>query len=568
MNSNNSIISKYGNQYWVFMLVLVFLTLFMMLCNGSSASYSGYDFFFHYRRLDVLIDALRHGDYISYIDYSNVEGYGYLVKPFYPDLILLPFAAVGLFTNTYFAYDTMTFVMTILCGMSMYHMVRVIFSSRYAAFIGAILYTFAVYRIYDIYHRGALGETLSFTFLPLVFLGLYYVVKGDYRKWYILAIGYTLLIYSHVIASVLMFITLLILLVVNYKSLVKEPKRIAYLFLAGIVTVCLTAYFIFPLFDQLNSGSFYLDSRNPGGGAGYGKVGFDLILWGLVSGIAYPDNHLWTGVGIVLVLVLFSRFFIKKKKLELLKVADIGFIIGICFILITSRIFPWGRFPFNLLSFIQYPWRLYEFVTFFFAVSGAYYLALLFVKEKQRFIISAILVLVIMGTTYVHSQNFKELYPQKVLSTDTSSSPEKPIMYNRYHTIGGEYFPSKLPMMEYPHRRGEIVAARNQDTNISDIKRSYNQTEFAVSIHKPDTLELPLLYYYGYNVTLDGENISIRESSNGLIEVTIGKSGKIIACYNGTSMQRISFYISLVSAIFMFILILLKTRKTKHELYR
>lgn len=561
MDSNNNIISKFGNQYWVFILVLVFLTLFMMFCNGLSATYSGFDFFFHYRRLDVLIDALRHGDYISYIDYSNVEGYGYLVKPFYPDLILLPFAFIGLFTSTYFAYDTMIFVMTVLCGMFMYHTIKVIFNSRYAAFLGAILYTFSVYRLYDIYHRGALAEALSFTFLPIVFLGLYYVIKGDYRKWYILAIGYTLLIYSHVIASVLMFVTLLILLVVNYKSLVKEPKRIAYLFLAGGVTLLLTSYYILPLVEQISQNSFYLDSRTPGGAAGYGKVGFDLILWGLVSGIAYPEGYLWTGVGIVLVLVLLARFFIKKGQSELLRKVDIAVIIGICFIIATSRIFPWGRFPFNILSFIQYPWRLYEFVSFFFAVAGAYYLSLLFVKEKQRFLVSVILVLVIMGTTYIHSENFKELYPQKIGLTDGGGSPEKPTVYNRYHTIGGEYFPSNLPMMEYPHQRGEVVDARNSDTKISDIKRGYNQTKFAVSVNKSDTLELPLLYYCGYNVTLDGENIPIKESSEGLLKIEVAKSGEIIAYYSPTCVQKLSFYISLLGLISMIVFVLLKSRK-------
>ncbi|WP_160111042.1 hypothetical protein [Dysgonomonas sp. Marseille-P4361] len=567
MNLENSIISRYGNQYWVFMLVLVFLTLFMMFCNGLSASYSGFDFFFHYRRLDVLIDALKHGDYISYIDYSNVDGYGYLVKPFYPDLILLPFAFIGLFTSTYFAYDTMIFVMTVLCGMFMYHTIKVIFNSRYAAFLGAILYTFAVYRLYDIYHRGALAEALSFSFLPIVFLGLYYVIKGDYRKWYILAIGYTSLIYSHVIASVLMFVTLLILLAINYKSFISEPKRITYLFLAGVVTLLLTSYYILPLVEQISHNSFYLDSRNPGGGAGYGKVGFDLILWGLVSGIAYPDTHMWTGVGIVLVLVLLVRFFVKKEQSGLLRMVDIGVIIGICFILITSRIFPWGRFPFNLLSFIQYPWRLYEFVSFFFAIAGAYYLSVLFVKEKQRFLVSAILVLVIMGTTYIHSENFKELYPQKTTLTDTGESPEKPTMYNRYHTIGGEYFPSKYPMMEYAYTRGEVVTFLNEDTKISDIDRGYNQTSFDVSINKPDTLVLPLLFYKGYNVTLRGIDIPIHESNDGLIEIYVVESGNINAIYKSTTIQDVSFYVSLSGAILLIIFVILN-RNRKYGFYR
>lgn len=565
MNILNSIQANKKNQYWIFFSVLVLLSLFMMFCNGSSSEYSGYDFYFHYRRLYALIEALRQGSYISYIDFGNVDGYGYLLKAFYSDVILLPFALIGLFTSTYFAYDVMIFTMTVLCGVFMYKMVYVIYKSRYAASVSAILYAFAVYRLYDIYQRGALGEALSFTFLPIVFLGLYHIIKGDYRKWYILAIGYSLLIYSHVIASVLMFVTLLIILVVYNKSLRREPKRIFYLFVAGIVTVVIVAYYLFPLLEQVLSNSFYLDTRRPGGGAGYGKMGFDFILWGFVSGIAYPEKYLWAGIGIILTLVVFARFFIKGNKTEALKSVDVGVIIGICFIIAISRIFPWGRFPFSLLGFIQYPWRLYEFISFFFAVAGGYYLALLFVKSRSRIIVFGVIILATMVTTYINSENFKYLRSEKILQIYDGDSTEDPTYFNRYHTIGGEYFPAKLPSIEHVHERGQKVGKKNGDTQISNLRREGHKTILDVSVDKSDTLELPLLYYHGYNVTLGGENISFIQSDHGLIEVPIDRSGQIIAYYAGTNVQKGSFYISLVAVLSLIVFIIGQKRRDKDE---
>ncbi len=170
MGLPNIIQSKDKTQYWIFLSTLVLLTLFMMLCNGSSSSYSGFDFMFHYRRFDVLIDALRHGSYPVYIDYSTAEGYGYFTKGFYPDLTLVPFALIGVFTTTYFAYDFMVFVMTILCGVFMYHTVRVIYKDGYAAAISALLYTFALYRLLDFYQRGgATAEHFHLRSCPLSF---------------------------------------------------------------------------------------------------------------------------------------------------------------------------------------------------------------------------------------------------------------------------------------------------------------------------------------------------------------------------------------------------------------
>ncbi|MFV0536621.1 MAG: hypothetical protein ACK5M3_04520 [Dysgonomonas sp.] len=502
----------------------------MMLCNGSSTSYQGYDFYFHYRRLDVLIDAIRQGTFPNYIDYSNVEGYGYFTKGFYCDIILIPFALIGLFTNTYIAYDVMIFTMTILCGIFTYHAIRVIYKSSYVALLTSILYTFAIYRLYDVYQRAALGETLSFTFLPLIFLGLYHIIKGDYKKWYILTVGYSLLIFTHVISSVLMFLTLLIMLVVYYKPILKEPKRVGYLFLAGLVTIFVTAYYIFPVIEQVTSNTFLYSGA---GKAGYGKVGFDFVFWGFISGILYPYRAIWSGVGIILTLLILLRFFIKGKQTKKLKSVDIGVIIGICFIIASSRIFPWGTFPFSLIGFIQYPWRLYEFASCFFAVAGAYYLSLLFVKNKSRIIVFAVSVVATMVTIYIHSENYKYLYSVKALQLYEGDSDENPTFENRYHLIGGEYFPARILAIDYIHDRGEKVEFRNKDTQISNFERNYNVTSFDAKVHSGDSLVLPLLYYKGYSVTQNGLDLPIEQSSTGLIQIPVDKSGRVEAYYKG-----------------------------------
>jgi hypothetical protein len=535
-----------------------------MWCNGLSSSYQGYDFYFHYRRLDVLIDALEQGLFPNYIDYSNVDGYGYFTKGFYCDVILIPFALIGLFTSTYFAYDVMIFTMTLLCGVFTYHAVRAIYKSSYTASLTAILYTFAIYRLYDVYQRAALGEALSFTFLPLIFLGLYHIIKGDYKKWYILAIGYSLLIFTHVISSVLMFLTLLIFLAIYYKPMIKEPKRIGYLFLAGIVTVVVTAYYIFPLVEQLTSNTFLYSGAAK---AGYGKVGFDFVFLGFVSGILYPYRAIWSGVGIILTLLILLRFFIKGKKSDGLKSVDIGVIIGICFIIASSRIFPWGKFPFSLIGFIQFPWRLYEFSSCFFAVAGAYYLSLLFVKTKSRIIVFAVIIVATMVTTYIHSENYKYLYSVKTLQIYTGDSDENPSFDNRYHLIGGEYFPARISAIDYIHDRGEKVEFKSAGTRISNLRRNKNITSFDVEVHATDSLSLPLLYYKGYSVTQNGLNLPVGQSSTGLIQVPVDKSGRVEAYYEGTTIQYISFYISIISTLALSIFII-RSKKREYETSR
>lgn len=554
--------SNKKNHFWIFFVVLVFLTLFMMLCNGLSSDYQGYDFYFHYRRLHTLIDSFQHGTFPVYIDHANVDGYGYFTKGFYSDVILIPFALTGLFTSTYFAYDTMVFTMTVLCGVFMYQVVKVMYKSSFTASVSSILYTFAVYRLYDVYQRAALGEALSFTFLPLVFLGLFYIIHGDYKKWYILAIGYSLLVFTHVISSVLMFVTLLIILAIYYKPMIREPKRIGYLFLAGIVTVIVTSYYIFPSIEQISSNTFFYESA---GKAGYGKSGFDLVLWGFISGIAYPEMHIWTGIGVVLTLVIFLRLFIKGNKSKELKSVDIGVLMGLCFIVAISKIFPWGTFPFSLIGFIQYPWRLYEFITYFFAIAGAYYMTILFVRNRSRLIAFSVIILATMITTFIQSENYKYLYDKDVLQIYERDSDENPTATNRYHLIGGEYFPARLVSIDNILYRGEKVEHKNEDTRIANLERDYNITRFDAVVQHPDSLTLPLIYYKGYSVSLNGNELPVVQSNMGFVRVPVSESGRVEAYYKGTTIQWVSFYISIISILALSIFIIISRKREKNR---
>lgn len=548
MNLSESTTYKTKRPYWIFFSVLVVLSLLMMAFHGSSASYSGYDFFFHYRRLDVLINALREGSYPIYFDYSNIEGYGYFFKAFYPDLTILPFALIGLFTGTYIAYDVMIFTITILCGVITYHAVNKIYKNNFAASVTTIFYTFATYRLYDIYQRGALGEAMSFTFIPLIFLGLYYVIKGDYRKWYVLAIGYSLLIYTHLIASVLMFITLIPFVIYYYKSFTKEPKRLWYLLLAAGVTLLISAFYVLPALEQMMSNTFYYESHTPGGRAGYNKYSFDLIGWGLISGLTYPAGKLFSGTGILLTIAVCLRFFVRGKS-SMLRSVDFGVIIGVIYIFATSSLFPWGRLPFSLIGFIQYPWRLYEFSSLFFALAGGYYLSLILKNKGQMAVVFIIICIASIVVTINNSLNFKDLYNNESLQFYDNRSDEKPTIDNRYHLIGQEYLPTKVQSLEFIHSRGLSVTAKNETTQIVNLARNGKYTTFDVQVDERDMIELPLIYYLGYSATLNEKDISIEQSDNGLIQIPVDQSGMVEAYYKGTTVQWSSFGLTILAIL-------------------
>lgn len=540
-------------HFWLFFAVLLFLSALMMyfyqpLCTGS-------DFFFHYRRFQALMDGLKDSPFLIYTDYTAIDGYGYFTKAFYSDVILIPFALVGNLTNAAFAYEFMIFTMTVLCGVFTYITINSIYKNTYAAAIGAILFTFAIYRLFDIYHRAALGEALSFTFIPIVFLGIYQIIKGDYKKWYILTIGFSLMIFTHLISTVLMFVTMLILLLIYSKSLFKEPKRIWYLVLAGLVTVVIVSYYIWPMAEQMFSNLFYYDRGdeifNPQGLA-Y-PVGW--VIWGMFTGILIPKQAFIPGVGLLLTCAIVLRLFVYEKSPKL-KSIDVGVIIGLCYIIACLPMFPWSVFPFTLLSFIQLPWRLLEFSSFFFAVAGGYHLSRI-LKTNTRRLLAVGGIVIAIALVFANNAREYQLYRcEEPITTQAT-------IINYYHLGGAEYIPLKVPSVDFLAERKDSVLYQQNETMISDFARNRNVVEFTVATQKADSLELPLLYYKGYHASLNGKDIPVSESRHGLVQVAVGESGRVEAYYAGTFLQKASFAISVIAILFFCIFIYLDKKKRK-----
>ncbi len=538
----------------------VMMFFYSPLCPGG-------DFYVHFNRLVVLMEALADGSYPVYMDYYMIDGYGYLIKAFYCDVLLIPFAILGNITSATFAYTSLIFTLTFLCGFLTYVAAKRVLKCKYAAVMAALLYTFATYRIFDIYIRGALGEVISFTLLPIIMLGAYEIVKGNYKKWWILSIGFSLLIFSHVISTVLTAFTLFIFLCIYYKAFVKEPKRFIYLMIATLVCLPLTAMYTLPMVEQMFSNSFYYDTHK----ITTGVTGYSLneVVSGLFNTVSLRNEQLFPKVGAILMFVILSRIAVKEKTKERC-FADIAVIVGLIFIFMTTPLLPWHIFPFSLLSVIQFPWRLLEYTSFLFALAGGYYLSRLLKEGKQKLAATSVLLIayvLIFNSDSIHYRTF----------ICNNGKPEIEVNTSFRGIIGGEYLPSKLPSNnqvydipevynDFIHHRGQIVTSSDTITSISNFTKNKGHLTFDTQIENTDYLELPLTYYIGYKATLNGEQIEYSQSENGLIELAIHKSGKVEIQYVGTTLQKISYWITIASILLFTIFVVIGTRKNKQKI--
>lgn len=545
-------------EFWIFFTILTLLSLFMILWCGPFSEYSGHDFYFHLRRFEVLIKALIEGNYPIYLDYETLEGYGYFTKAFYPDLVLLPFAFLGIFTGSMFAYYSMIFTFTFLCGLFMYYAINTIFKKPFVASVSSIIYTFSAYHILDWYHRAALAEAISFTFLPLIFLGMYYIIVGNYKKWYVLTIAYSLLIYTHLLSSVVTFMIIVIFLLICSKSLIKEPKRIFYLMLAATVTLFIVACYLFPMLEQMASNTFYYSINEDVTEVRRQRPA--QIVWGMVSGIIYKDK--WDmrnapGIGLLPLLFLPMRLFIRQKTRHL-KIADLCLVIGLFLFFMITDFFPWSLLPF---SFIQFPWRLYEFVVFFLSIAGAYYLATVVKSYKYRVLAGTVILIITLIVINGVNNNYKHVQTLTKNHVSWHEFSKTPHLENQYHLGMFEYLPVKVSSLKFIRMRGNIVEASNEETEVSSFLKKDGYISFDVIINKKDVLELPFVYYKGYKATLDENNLPVSESPNGLVQIEVSESGLVEVCYEGTMIQRISWLISIISFIGLCIYIVIEKKK-------
>lgn len=102
-----------------------------------------------------------------------------------------------------------------------------------ASFIFSLVYTFAPYRLY--LGGAVFGEYLAVTFLPLLFLGIYEVLWGDKKKWYLLAISGALVAYAHILSvflSLQFAVILFIIKLITSRGISKD--RIKSLLLSAV----------------------------------------------------------------------------------------------------------------------------------------------------------------------------------------------------------------------------------------------------------------------------------------------------------------------------------------------
>src|SRR3989338_1815147 len=130
-------------------------------------------------RLFVFDQALKHGQFPPrWVDELGF-GFGYPLFVFYPPLVYMVGELFHLIGFSFIDSIKLVFFTSIFAsGLAMYILVKE-FWGRYAGIVSAFFYILVPYRAIDVYIRGALAESFSFVWLPVILWSFYKLVKTN-----------------------------------------------------------------------------------------------------------------------------------------------------------------------------------------------------------------------------------------------------------------------------------------------------------------------------------------------------------------------------------------------------
>lgn len=538
-------VSLIAYNKFIFISCICCIAILPLLIPGIP---KGHDLTFHLSRILAIKEGLMLGQFPVRIYPGYLENYGYANGLFYPDLFLYIPALFCFFgMNIILAYKLFLFICTWSTAFSMFTCIEKISNSNLAAIVSTILYVYSAYRMVDIYERAAVGEILAFIFIPIIILGLYELIYRDYKKWYILTLGMTGVFFSHTISSVISIIIIGFIVLITFRRLFKEPIRILGLLQATIYTLLLTAYFLFPLLEQIVNTDFILTTQTI-----LSEVWNTTIpLWNLFLEIPWSVFFLggFSGIGTVFLLIYIYRIKYKFNKNDIYMFSDMCLFISFILLVATTDLFPWEWLLkyFKILGSIQFSWRMNLFITAFLSISGGIIVSNVYNRNKNRKHLIIVFVLAGIAAGSNISANYlaygyyqiKGLYS---LNTDKFS-------------IGlGEYLPVGTDLNKIISR-GDVVTSNNE----IDIKYKRMGNKILISfdnnIYDNTYIEIPLVYYLGYDIKCEQiefrNDLQLLNGDNNIIRVELSsvEKGNFTVFYKGTKIQKISLIISLLGLI-------------------
>lgn len=502
---------------------------------------------FHYSRLVSLAESLKLGIFPPKLRPMLMKGFGYGVGFFYPDfffygaifLILLgvePMLAIKIFVSC----------VAVIGAVVTYKSLEGLTKSKKIAVVSTILYFGTLCMWENLFEGAGLGAFIAQVMLPVAFCGLVRAFNDEKSGYIAYAVGIVAVVLSHHLTFISMMVAMVLLVILNIKKLVKNPKIFKRLFGYSIVGLLFTAQYWMPAMELAIHTKYKVIYDN------YIDINDHILNFAdVIKEISLPYFILF-----VVVTAVFIYLMIKNKKVytdELIVLIVTVFHMGL------MRSEPFWRGPVGqFFSFFQSTSRLIYvlmvLLTMFVAMVAKLAAVELAKADKLPKIGSALLavvsVVLVLGTRMYLKPDF--FNPNAYVRQEITSQH----LVDDNGISCGEW----LPMENEPSECKGVENARADDGTSADGVKHDNFKYFEVWLNLDKKYyDMPYIYYYGYRAyVLDeaGNPVSELEvgeayDDNGYTRVFMPENGTgighVLVTYKKTLVQKIAYVITILT---------------------
>ena len=532
-------------------LILLLSALFVSYPAFMPYIVYGHDINFHLLRIEGIQQGLMSGQFPVRIHPNMNNGYGMVSGAMYPEMFLyIPAVLRIMGVSLVDSYHTFLMLINIAAAFVMYYSAKTITKSKYGGLCAAVVYTLSTWRLMNVFMRSALGEALSMVFFPLVLLGLYQIIKGDRKKWYILALGMTGVIQSHIIGTMLAVIAAVVMVLIYIVRIIKE-KRFFELIGAAALTVVLNLWYIVPFLRYYaedlavhhSNNQFLTHMVMPG-------QLFDALNNCMGDSMAVnlgTNGEMSQSLGILVLLaaaacIMYYIFGGKAKN----SFAKSGFMIGAALVFMSTTLFPWKLLMEigvinTVTTTIQFPWRFLSYATAFMCISFGEVTSVYEKHSMKNVILGAVVVTGAFAA--VVSLN---AYTQQDVLWGKNQGVETVTMAKEYIYFGtntDEFTPN-----EYTVSDAEAIKTGNVYKKATNVSFSFANSG------GQGYIEVPIAYYPGYKAYGEnGREYEIEKGDNNRLRVIIPQAseGSVRIRYAGLKGFAPALWISIAAYVLL-----------------
>ncbi|MDF2865549.1 MAG: 6-pyruvoyl-tetrahydropterin synthase related domain, rane family protein [Clostridia bacterium] len=550
-------IRKIFEKEKVIICLIVIISLFPLFTPGFFYSHDGV---IHLFRTVGAYENITNFDFLNRIYYNMIDGLGYGWGIFYPPIsAVLPAIFMVLGFSLFTAEKLFIIVTSILAGLFAYKLFNELYKNKFCSLLASIIYILAPFKMSQIIVRGAFGEILLFTFLPLVILGLIKIINKEYKYKYYFIIGVCGIVYSHIISTVYTTIFVLLFLLLNIKSIVNK-KTLLELGKTVVIIVLLCLPILVPLAEHQIM-NIYNSNSMMGGNVVDSIVHFGQLIGSSMDigetgeNTSYLSNKkemsYMIGLTPILILTLLPFAFERiKQKGEKSKIIKYSILLLITIFMMTTP-FIWNKV--GIIDVIQFPWRLLTFSVLFISIIAGYVLKSLLTKENEYSFLLFILGFSFIFIYFVGGQ----IRFAKTLNAEFDFNNQELSKLDDHWSIANslgyshDYLPKELTT-DILKVRGTDIKVLEGTANIVNMNKEKNILNADIVTNFENiNLELPYIYYKGYTVKIDGIKTDYNISGDGFIKVNIKDAGNhtIYVKYTGTIIYNICDLIAVIVLI-------------------